>query len=106
MDLKEQYKVLLEQDADKNSEYYVELEEFERVNPKAVKNGYKRRDGVNLPELVRNLSLVKNMEIRPDDVFSIGFPKSGILKSRKWEEEEEKSKYFLIVVYLIVLSIY
>lgn len=79
-ELKEIYKQTVIQEMDKNSGYYVELEEFERVNPKAVKNGYKRRDGVNLPDIIRNLSLVKNLELRDGDVFSIGFPKSGRLK--------------------------
>ena len=79
-EMKEIYKQKVMQEMDKNSGYYVENEEFERVNPKAVKNGLKRRDGVNLPDIVRNISLVKNFESRDGDVFSIGFPKSGPLK--------------------------
>lgn len=67
----------IKQDSDSDSDYYVKMEKFDRIELKTVKNGYKIRDGVPLMELVRNLSLVKTMEIRDDDVFSIGYPKSG-----------------------------
>lgn len=63
--------------SDEKSEYYVREEDFEHAELSTVKNGYKKRDGVHLPSGIRNLSLVKNMEVREDDVFSIGFPKSG-----------------------------
>lgn len=65
------------QEEDKNSEYYVPLEEFKIVPMKNINNGYKLRDGIHLPMYIRNLSFVKTQEIRSDDVFVIGFPKSG-----------------------------
>lgn len=68
---------MIEQDEDKDGEYYVENEKFERIELETVKNGYKLRDGVPFVDIIRNLSLVKSMELREDDIFSIGYPKSG-----------------------------
>lgn len=62
---------------DKNSPYYVEEQEHDFVPVKGYKNGIKRIDGVLLPFHARNLTTVKNMDVRADDTFVISYPKSG-----------------------------
>lgn len=75
---KEMYSII-QKETDKNGEYFVEYEDFDRLNLKTVKDGFKLRDGVPLSDLIRNMSHVKKMELRNDDVFSIGYPKSGLI---------------------------
>ena len=41
------------------------------------KNGLKIANGSYLPMYVRNLSIIKSMELRDTDTFVIGYPKSG-----------------------------
>lgn len=81
----------MSQEDDNDFENYVELEEFERLELKSVKNGFKLRDGVPFIDIVRNLSLVKNMEIREDDIFSIGYPKSG----KRYNNKKTQTNYRL-----------
>ena len=76
-ELRKNIRAMIDQELDKDCEYYVEPEEFDRIELKSIKNGYKIRDGIPLTDMIRNLNLVKNMELRDDDVFSIGYPKSG-----------------------------
>jgi hypothetical protein len=66
-----------EESFDKNSPYYVEQEEFERVDLPGVTRGYKKRDGILLSNMFRNMSLIKNMPIKEDDTFVVTYPKSG-----------------------------
>jgi hypothetical protein len=53
---------------DPKSKYYVESEEFEQVYFPHVTKGYKRRDGILFSNAVCNLSIVKNIQVRHDDV--------------------------------------
>jgi hypothetical protein len=81
--IKEQIDKLYGIQNDTHSEFYIEPEEFEIVRAKSAKNGLKKRDGVLLSNFTINLSSVKNLELRSDDTFVIGFPKSGTT----WIEE-------------------
>lgn len=58
-------------------EFTVPEEEFERVPVNGLKHGLKKRNNMYLPQIVRNVSAVQNAKIREDDLFVIGFPKSG-----------------------------
>lgn len=68
---------LMKEINDPNSQYYVPKEDFEFIPVKGTKAGVKSRNGHLVPILCRNLSVVKNMEVREDDTFVITFPKSG-----------------------------
>jgi hypothetical protein len=54
---------------DPRSKYYVEPEHFEQVYLPHVTKGYKLRDGILFSNAVQNLSIVKNIKIRLDDIF-------------------------------------
>jgi hypothetical protein len=62
---------------DKNSAYYVEDENYEIEQIKGFKNGLKKHEGTYLSIIIRNVSLLKNIKLRENDTFVIGYPKSG-----------------------------
>ena len=64
--------------ANSNSKYFVEDKNYKFVPVKGFKNGLKKIDDMHLNILNRNISLVRTMKLREDDVFICGFPKSGI----------------------------
>jgi hypothetical protein len=68
----------------KGSKYYVEDENYPIVPLKGVKKGLKKVDNMYLPVLIKNISLVRTMNVRPTDCFVTGYPRSGF------------SNYFLI----------
>ena len=56
----------------------VEIEKFDSEEVPCLKNGLKKSNGNYLPNYIRNLSIIKTMELRNDDTFVIGYPKSGM----------------------------
>lgn len=62
---------------DPNSPFYVPKFEFEMIPFKGLKHGLKRYNDHLLPMIVRNPTVVKNLEVRGDDTFVVTFPKSG-----------------------------
>lgn len=79
-DFLEKYLKLLK---DKSSDFYIEEQEFE----KELFNGYlvefKKCKSMLLPSMVINVDSIKTLELRQDDTFVVGFPKSGTT----WTEE-------------------
>nr|QVK45629.1 sulfotransferase [Brachionus paranguensis] len=69
--------------ADKTSEFYIEEEEFKEELVEGNEFKLKKFENIFLPGLVRNLSSIKSLELRPDDTFVVGYPKSGTT----WVEE-------------------
>jgi hypothetical protein len=67
----------MEGSSDKLSKYYVEEENLEWDPVVGTKNGLKKRDGIYFPMYIKNLSLIKRIQVRPDDIFVISYPKSG-----------------------------
>lgn len=57
--------------------FYFEPEDLEVVPIKGTKNGYKHKDGINLMYSVRNSKCAKNLTVKSDDTFVVGFVKSG-----------------------------
>lgn len=70
-------KQVLEWQKDPNSEFYVKPDEFEREPVKGFEHPVKKKDGVFLQEDLVSVSLLKEFQLRSDDIFIIGFPKSG-----------------------------
>lgn len=64
----------------KESEFYIEPEDLEVVPIKGTKNGCKKKDGLLLMYNVQNTQCIKNLAIKSDDTFVIGFVKSGNFK--------------------------
>jgi hypothetical protein len=63
---------------DPTSKYYVEDLNYPIVEVPGITDGYRLIDNeVIVPKFVKNLELTKTMQLRPDDTFIIGFPKSG-----------------------------
>ena len=62
---------------DPNSVYYVEDKKYKYAPVKGFENGLKKLDDIYLCSFNRNISLVRDMKLRKDDVFICGFPKSG-----------------------------
>jgi hypothetical protein len=67
--------------ADPSSEFFVEDKNYEVTQVKGMRNGLKKVDEIFVPLLIKNLDLVKQMRVKPDDTLVIGFPKSGIFKT-------------------------
>lgn len=63
---------------DPNWPYYVPDANYEKVSVKGHRYGLRRLNGHYLPNLCRNLSVVKSMDVREDDTFVVTYPKSGI----------------------------
>ena len=63
---------------DPNSEFYVPRGKHEIVQVNGFRHGLQLIDGIHMPHLYRNRSVVKNMDVREDDTFVISYPKSGI----------------------------
>lgn len=61
----------------------IEEEEFQNEKIDGLRLGLKVKDGCYLPNYVRNLSIIKSLELKKDDTFVIGYPKSGTT----WVEE-------------------
>lgn len=68
---------------DPNWEFYVPKEEMENVDIKGYKFGLRRLNGRLLPQLCKNMSVVKSMEVKEDDTFVVTYPKSGKTQIRK-----------------------
>ena len=75
---KEAINMLIEWEKDENNkDFYVKPEEFETEPVKGLTNPIKKRDGIYVPNEIINLACVKNIKLREEDTFVIGFPKSG-----------------------------
>lgn len=64
-------------ESNKFSPFYVRPENFENVPIEGFQNGLKRREGVLLPTYVRNIDIVRKLNIKKNDAIVVGFPKSG-----------------------------
>lgn len=62
---------------DPNWEFFVPREKYEIVPIKGTRFGLKQINGLFLPQLCRNLSVIKKMDVREDDTFVVTYPKSG-----------------------------
>lgn len=62
---------------DPSWEFYVPREEAEVVPVKGFPHGLKRINGHLLPQLCRNVSIFKSLEVRENDTFVVTYPKSG-----------------------------
>jgi hypothetical protein len=83
MDVSESFKEKLRESLKKSSKYYVEEENFEWEPVEGTKNGLKKIRNTYFPMWVRNISIVKSIDVRPDDTFVITYPKSGTTWVRK-----------------------
>lgn len=70
-------KTIFDWQKDPTNELYIKPEEFEIEPIKGYKDGVKKRDGLLVFNAVINMSMAKNLTLRPDDTFIIGYPKSG-----------------------------
>ena len=77
MDVSEFFKKRQSELGLKSSKYYVEEENFELELIEGTKNGLKKLKNTYFPMWVRNISIIKSIEIKPDDTFVITYPKSG-----------------------------
>ena len=68
---------------DPNWEFFVPREKHEIVSIKGTRYGLKKINGLFLPQLCRNLSVIKNMDVREDDTFVVTYPKSGTKNYKK-----------------------
>lgn len=75
-------KLVLEWQKDPNSEFYIKPDDFEIENIKGFNGPINKYDGILLMNEVVNISKLKNFKLRNDDIFVIGFPKSGNLTFR------------------------
>ena len=73
-------KLIMEWQKDPKSELYIKPDEFETVNIAGFNDPLYTYDGTLLLKDITNISGLKNLELRNDDTFIIGFPKSGIYK--------------------------
>ena len=55
----------------------IEEDKFEKEDIPCLKLGLKKKDGCYFPNYVRNLSVIRSLELRKSDTFVIGYPKSG-----------------------------
>ena len=68
---------ILKQINDETSEYYVKQEVFEYEQLHGYKDPTKKVNELYIANAIINLSNLKTMTIRNDDVFLVGYPKSG-----------------------------
>ena len=71
------YKDFIKHMNDETSEYYVKREDFEYEQLHGYKDPTKKVNGLYIANAIINLSNLKTMTIRNDDVFLVGYPKSG-----------------------------
>lgn len=64
---------------DETSDFYVRPDVFEAVQQKGFKVPIRNFDGVYTSNSIVNLSNLKKMKLRSDDVLLTGYPKSGKL---------------------------
>ena len=74
----EAIKLIWEWEKDPASEFYVKPEEFETQIVPGYKYPMKTKHGIFLFNDVVNITCIKELKIRPEDTFIIGFPKSGM----------------------------
>lgn len=63
--------------SDETSEFYVKQEVFESEQLKGFKESTNKYQGCYIANSIINMSNLKNMTVRNDDVFLVGYPKSG-----------------------------
>lgn len=73
----EAVKLILEWSKDPSSEFYIKPDEFDIETPEGFKGPVKKYQEILLMNEVTNISKLKDLKIRNDDTFIIGFPKSG-----------------------------
>ncbi|CAF0817408.1 unnamed protein product, partial [Brachionus calyciflorus] len=69
--------------SDKNSEFYIEEQEFEHELIEGHSVEFLRYKNMLFPNIIKNIHTVKHLKLRSDDTFVIGYPKSGTT----WTEE-------------------
>lgn len=100
-------KQIIEWNKDPEHDFYIKPEKFDIVPVKGFKNGLKKRDGILLQNMVVNLECVKNLELKKDDAFVIGFPKSGMNSKRnRFLTEKLRLKKICLLLANSVLFIY
>lgn len=72
-------KLIAEWQKDPTNDFYIKPDEFETVTIPGFNGPLKIYDGILLFNEVINISELKNLNLRSEDTFIIGFPKSGIL---------------------------
>jgi hypothetical protein len=100
---------LLNARQDPNHRYYVEKEDF-IVEQVPGTGGLKKAGDIYIPMWCMNLKVTKEMTVKPDDVFVIGYPKSGttwleeivwlIVNNLNFEQAKSKFHYFERVMFL------
>jgi len=73
----EAVKLVAEWQKDENSEFYIKPDVFETQEIKGFNAPIKIYDGTLLMNDIINISNLKNLPLRNEDTFVIGFPKSG-----------------------------
>ena len=76
----EAVKLVTDWQKDPTSELYIKPDEFEKVKINGFKDPVNTYDGILLSNEVINISELKDLELRKEDTFIIGFPKSGMYK--------------------------
>ena len=69
--------LIYEWQKDPNNGFYIRPEEFETETIDGFNGPIKKKDGILIMNDVLNISDLKNLKLRKDDAFIIGFPKSG-----------------------------
>ena len=75
----EALKMIIEWEKEPGNEFYIEPENFETENLKGFEVPIKKKDSIILLNDLINFSMLKTFKPRKDDIFVIGFPKSGYI---------------------------